>query len=558
MEQPTTLDLYGTGKRSYPLHRHRIAALLSVVSFFSVSSMPLAAYLSESLPWQGQLTTAPIIANYTEFRAQSLSRFRRAYNNTTLPLGATYFVDSDASVQLARQTVRLGQAPTSTDVCFGTRLRELPGLIFYTPAHIDLLCQLLVAPDVSAVNWEAQGVCLHNMILLLDLGHTCMWLTPGDAVRNVTDAHRATLYFAYAEARYATFVWGKLLFRVATTAFVWRRLWCRYYRHCAALERLVRANGHRWAMPAGNWHYELLLGDSTAIVLIDPWIAFAYFLDVWSSCSTLSMVVVQLAQAADVWLMLLSTVYLARMVWFAYWGLCLTSFALKRLRKEHIFEQVDPTLLALAATVYGPALTYALAAVPALTRFYEWLLICGVPDKFAGHANDGTAGSAMLTVLVATIPLGYGFLAPHFCRRPPPAADVFASYRYNNFKNRAAFWLLTGTGPGVVELGGGVHAALHADPRLRVSPTISWRAADCFLLCYCDGQLHEKLRVSLTSALDMARVPISSSPTKSAFVVDKLKRPPQPLITVVPTCRVAPLTASYTIEPAMQPSAWCM
>ncbi|OQR87706.1 hypothetical protein ACHHYP_08118 [Achlya hypogyna] len=542
------------GQQRYPLRRNRLGLFVSLASLCNIASMPLAAYLSEYLPWTGPIgsTTA---TNYSSFNAEKLTLVRRRYNRSTLPAGIQYTIDTRYDVQVARQILRLGQPPASVSECFRDYLLGLPGLIFYSNTHVDLICHVLQSPNTSAVrNWDAEGSCFVGKFCSFAIGYTCVWLVPGNTISGAGNASDvATLNFAYTETRNASWVWAMFFYRLATTTAVWLRMWRCYYRHCVDLEHRVQREGHRRSMQRGAWSYELIVGDPTAIVLLDPWIASAFFLDIWLSCSNLAIAVLQVTQNVDFRTTAFSMTYLARAVWFAYWGLCIVSYFLKRWHKEHLFAEVDPTLVAVAVAVYGPLLTWTNGNVAMLARLYQSLFNCLVPPVRQGEEVEAVVGSIVYTCIIVSLPLFYGFAAPH--HRRDPAAIEYHSFNYNNLKNRLALRMLAKY-DAVKVYGGNVHAAVHADPRLKSCPTVSLCATDCFLLCYCNGRLEEKLRLSLVRTLDVQRITITDAKEPSRFHMNELRLPRQRVL-VEGTLGPSKATA-YELQRPTEPSVWCL
>ncbi|KDO22644.1 hypothetical protein SPRG_12273 [Saprolegnia parasitica CBS 223.65] len=431
---------------------------------------PLTAYISEYLPWTGKLSPPLAYANYTDFVSTELDRSRAMYSNSTIPDGNLYLVDKPNNAQVARALLHLGQPPSmSFRTCFNTQLPGLPGLVFYTNRAMEMLCAAMTAPNASAVNWTAQGSCFQATLCTLSTGHVCFWLLPGNVVhRESSDATAMTLTYVYYESRFGPWIWFKFGYRIASTLFVWYRLWHGYYKHVWALKSVLQGRGHRATLPSGVWSYELVVGDPTAIILMDPSVATLYFLDIWLSVTNLAVAIMQVAQSGSLEHVFRSTWYLSRTVWFAYWSLCLVSYGLKRFHKEHVFADVDPTVLAIAVMVYGPLLTWMNGHIPVFTRLYQW---------------------------------------------------TFTFY-YNNIKNRVTLGTLRRRPPRQTARGGTVHAIMETYPQLKATPTINLRATDCFVLCYCNGQLYERLRVSLLQCLDRrdADKVIAHSAEPSEFV----------------------------------------
>ncbi|KDO17600.1 hypothetical protein SPRG_16857 [Saprolegnia parasitica CBS 223.65] len=123
----------------------------------------------------------------------------------------------------------------------------------------------------------------------------------------------------------------------------------------------------------------------------------------------------------------------------------------------------------------------------------------------------------MYTLLIACLPLGYGFAVPalrHRLRKHQGEAPNYASPFYNSIKNRTIFGLLApfratadvhpieATTPRVLERGGAIYSLFETNSRYKNCPTISLRSADCFLLCYHNDTLVSKIRLSLLCSLD--------------------------------------------------------
>ncbi|KDO28710.1 hypothetical protein SPRG_05671, partial [Saprolegnia parasitica CBS 223.65] len=203
----------------------------------NVSSLPLAAYISEPLPWQGSSFPPAAYTNYSDFNVAFLARNQRLYSNTTLPAGTTFLADETTNAQVARAIITLHAQPAlSFDECFARSLLGLPGLVFYTNANMQRICATL-HNATSAVD-DAENACFQSRLFTYEYGRSCLWLVPGDAISARTDTpdRVVTLYFVKAELRPRGFDYGLFFYRIGTTLFVWYRLYVHYYRHCLELE----------------------------------------------------------------------------------------------------------------------------------------------------------------------------------------------------------------------------------------------------------------------------------------------------------------------------------
>ncbi|EQC35446.1 hypothetical protein SDRG_07156 [Saprolegnia diclina VS20] len=394
---------------SYRVRRNRLGSFICIASMLNVSSMPLAAYISEYLPWRGAFTPPETHANYTSFSAATLALHQERYSNATLPAGTTFLVDDNYNTQVVRALVPVHAQPLRFGDCFATSILGLPGLSFYSDSLNNFVCNVLDNPTTLVAN----GSCFHLNMLSRPYDRACLWFVPGDGISshpNKADKV-VTLYFVKTELRTPAFAWFLFVYRLGTTLFVWYRLYVHYYRHCLELEARLRRFGHRLKMPAGDWSYEIVLGDPTAIVLMDAWVASLYYLDTWFGCTNIGTATLQMQDSGDALLMLRGVMYLARTVWFAYWGLCLVSYALKRWKKQHAFKEVDPTVVAIVVTINGPAFTFMTGHVVIFARFYQWMFNCLIPRAFQGQEVEVGLVSIIFTVLTIHMPVAYGLVA---------------------------------------------------------------------------------------------------------------------------------------------------
>ncbi|KDO28709.1 hypothetical protein SPRG_05670 [Saprolegnia parasitica CBS 223.65] len=232
----------------------------------------------------------------------------------------------------------------------------------------------------------------------------------------------------------------------------------------------------------------------------------------------------QIQVSGNLSLVLQGVLYMSRTVWFAYWGLCLVSYGLKRWEKQHVFSEVDPTVLAIAVTVYGPAFVFMLEHIAAFSRMYHALFYCLVPTDLQSQESEAALVCIIYTLTTLSIPLAYGLVAG-CVRRPRPIPADCSSVRYNSVKSAALFQASKALHMATQRpaRGGTIYHAMDLNPRLKLCPTINLRGTDCFLLCYCNGVLIERLRLSLLSGVDLKRAAISHATRPSKYVVNELR-----------------------------------
>ncbi|EQC30903.1 hypothetical protein, variant [Saprolegnia diclina VS20] len=530
----------------------------------------MKAYISEYLPWTAPPLLNTSYANYSDFNTRSLAHNRLVYTATTLPMHAAYHYDRTNDVQVLRTTIPY---PYPKDIpqsrCLSEMLLGMPGLIYYTEPEMAVVCALASPGNATIADLTANGSCFYDKVATITFGTSCLWLTLGDALHGTNASDVVTLTYTYAATRFEVFLWLKFGYRLLLTLFVLWRMWFCYYRHCFALEAAVRSRGHAFVRrDASAWRYEVVLGDPTALILVDPKVALAFLADIWLSTSNVGVSILRASQNGDLDVLYVNVLYLSRTVWFAYCALCVTAYWLKRSHKEHLFAEVDPTLVAVAVTIYGPIFSWVSGNVAFMTRMYHWLFLLAVPPAVRGQENEMAIGCALYTLVIACLPLIYGFGAPryrHWLRRDPSVLPRdFTSHHYNNLKNRLMLscFCQHHVDAAMVARGGRVYKLFEANAAYQASPTISLRGSDVFLLCYHDDVLEEKIRLSLLAVLDemadSSAVSVVEAPTPSGYIANELVLPtkvtfPTPLGSVT-----AALSRHCEIRRPVVPSVWCM
>ncbi|KDO29715.1 hypothetical protein SPRG_05665 [Saprolegnia parasitica CBS 223.65] len=556
----------GPGKgdvRQGPRTVRRNAFILSVSLLFllNVLCMPMKAYLSEDVPW-GPLIERPIFPNYSSFNATILDKYQTEYAFTRLPNTSTYFSDASSDVQVVRLALDLNaHVAVAVEDCVGSFLRGMPGVVYFTSSVRNLLCELGATASVRPAQWHNRGLCVYDMYFTINLGHQCVWLEFDPAQPN-------TLVVVSALAMYTTYMWRwfKFIFRILVTLRILHVVWTDYYLHCYALEHVLATRGHLATMPDGDWSYEVLWGDPTAFVLLHPGIALTFVIDYWLSVDVVTVVIVRASQNDDIIVMLTAFLYLSRTVWFAYAAMGLTSYVLKRWHKEHLFAEVDLTLVAIGATCYGPAASWASGNVTFLLETFQFFFEALVPVAEKGQEFEGCLSSLVYTLMLASMPIMYGFTRPLLRRRTSTIQLVpcthsgtvdparYSSFLYNGFKTRLVFTALhrwtRDYRAGIPSVGGSIYTLFDLDARYKQYPTTRFRGPDVFVHCYCNGKLVEILRLSLLVAFDRnvntPNMAIATSDQPSPYTVYTIQLPTS-------ETQKTPLLLCPS-----KPSAWCL
>ncbi|CAK4329733.1 unnamed protein product [Aphanomyces euteiches] len=118
--------------------------------------------------------------------------------------------------------------------------------------------------------------------------------------------------------------------------------------------------------------YQIMLGDPGYVVLTDPFVSLAMFVDIWCGPPYVIMAVMR--------------------VWFAYLCMRGLSSLVKWRRWEASFAPVDPDFLAISAYVYGGPLASCVAMTPVAWIFGHLWDLC-LPQAQKNEAIEGIVGT---------------------------------------------------------------------------------------------------------------------------------------------------------------------
>ncbi|KDO18273.1 hypothetical protein SPRG_15480 [Saprolegnia parasitica CBS 223.65] len=560
---PTLGILKLATRRRYKLRHDPCLFVTSLFISVSMIIMPLEAYVSEMLPWTSPAPFNPPFATFAEFNGTTLATVQALYNRDTLPVGARYVANPERNSYVLRRLVRPLNDSSMTDgstQCLASFLVGLPGVLFYGPAMNDILCTFAASGGATT-----SGTCLTVTFLSLPIANECLWLQRGNDLAMTNQSEDFTLTFALTQYPYPWLLWLKFVTRVVSTSVILHCLWFKYYRHYFSVARYLCRHGHQSNLKKKYvWCYHLIAGDPTVILVTNPYVVGGFFLDLCLSPHVIAASVLKLLQIDDITTLLSAALYLFRMVWIAYASLCVTSYGLKKYRKEHMFAEVDPTLMTITIVCYGPFIWLLGGFVPDFLEWWQWLLVCVEPAPLERIEILFVGG--VYIVLVACLPLSYGFVAGYLRSGKPRHGALinftkYASFQYNSLKNRALFTVshpvrgsdaISGT-----SYGGLMYALFDWNPRYKAVPTMNLRGADCFLLCYCNDHLASRMRLSLLHALDC-----NLSDPQLAIRINP--RPSQYPANALEITRLASETGSLAeasqivLSLPRKPSLWCI
>ncbi|KAH9186661.1 hypothetical protein AeNC1_011362, partial [Aphanomyces euteiches] len=316
--------------------------------------------------------------------------------------------------------------------------------------------------------------------------------------------------------------WFKFIFRWLVAIYVLHVLWTRYYTHCRVLLSNLRCVG----LGPEIVHYRVIFGDPAYVILTDPIVSVAIFVDIWYSMPYTIAAGMRVSQFSDLWSYALGCMYLSRTVWFAYLGMRGLSSFIKWRRWESSFAPVDPTFLALISYISGGPMTSFITKTPAAWAFRRTLTVL-LTESEKEEAVEGILGVLIYTVMMPRIQLSTpewlscGGITAMVRNSRSDYSDVFVGRRvklgvqstnektfshpfYNDIKAVVLFSLvMRQQSPSCLSIGGSLHSLYHKNSRYRSLPLFSHRAADVFVVCYnADGRAVKQVRLSLSSWLD--------------------------------------------------------
>ncbi|CAK4676942.1 unnamed protein product [Aphanomyces euteiches] len=349
-------------------------------------------------------------------------------------------------------------------------------------------------------------ICQHQCLVGISFGEFCFWLD--EVVDSVQDSNspRYEVWVAIYPLETPQLSWFKFIFRSVVSTYVLRVFWTRYYRQFGPLLHNLRTIG----FGSEYMHYDVVLGDPAYAILIDPFVSFAMFVDIWCGAPYLGMATIRVSQFQDMLSYALGCMYFSRTVWFAYLCMRGLSAVVKWRRWEASFAPVDPGFLAICAYVYGGPMTSAIVFSP-MVRLTRKSFSYFLPSALHGQAIESSLITIFFTLAMAQLPLVYSLAATKWSRykqrrrleksRRETATISFSNPAYNDIK--AIILLSMVMRKHHPTTGGSLHKLYHTDPRYRSMPLFSHRAADCFVVCYnTDGNVAKRVRLSLLAWLD--------------------------------------------------------
>ncbi|OQS04772.1 hypothetical protein THRCLA_03016 [Thraustotheca clavata] len=277
-------------------------------------------------------------------------------------------------------------------------------------------------------------------------------------------------------------------------------MWQKYYRHYYDLAINLRLLGIEDAKPTDR--IEIVVGDPTSIILLNPYVSIAFILDIWVSIEFFIHALSRVTQFYEIKLCLLACFYLSRMLWLAYGALILLSYILKKIHYEKSFSEADPTLTAIIVSIITGPITNLNSRTIFFIDLYYHLFLSFAKDE---NSSDGAIPVVVFCFTIGMLPIVAGFLlkCPN-CPHKRNGAIPYGSITMNDIKHRFThyFNFMTFSDTASIVKGGGMYQLFAHNRKYKRNLVMSQRGEDCYVV-FGLGKQRTSVRLSLLSCIDL-------------------------------------------------------
>ncbi|RHY17969.1 hypothetical protein DYB36_012567, partial [Aphanomyces astaci] len=184
-----------------------------------------------------------------------------------------------------------------------------------------------------------------------------------------------TVYYVYRPV-VKMMLWRlvKLLYRIGLCVWIFMLCTTHYYCHVYHLYNNLKTIPLHVTSPAMT-RYEIVVGEPTCVVLSNPWLCWAFVVDICASTEYVGQACLRVCQTEN-WLYFgLGLLYLGRTVWCAYSTLTILNIMLKRCHRTTWFAPANTTVLAVAATWAGGGIVTIQKQWPKVLDLYTSLFL---------------------------------------------------------------------------------------------------------------------------------------------------------------------------------------
>ncbi|KAH9112900.1 hypothetical protein AeMF1_012830 [Aphanomyces euteiches] len=469
----------------------------NVIFVINLATTPFMAYLTEPRPGEVQVNLMPLWDTFEDFVNVTTAYFRQIHNSQTM---GTLVSRRDTATNTfgIRRDLTIPYS-VSEDEAFRL-LIDMPAAVFYGSGVRTYVLTFFTANETTRNQMQPWQICQHERYMSMTWLEFCLW------IEETAPTQYTAWGVTYINEGHPS-MWSKFTFRCILSMYVVRVLWKRYYRHYIILLSNLRHVG----IAQRYVRYEIVVGDPAYAILSDPLVSFCMVVDIWWNVDYISFAFMRVTQFQDIWLYISGCMYLSRYVWFAYLGLRIMSFVVKRRRWESLFAPMDPGLLAIGAYIYaGPIISVLGTTKMAWIFYFMWPFF--LPPEMSEQAVEAITVVSFVSVLMMTLPVIASRLFMIWENRidlklvdkvhPTGSTSSFSNYTYNDMK---AYLLLSLTMKKQSRRtsGGSVYKLYQESLRYKKIALSSHKAADCFVLCYnSDGCLEQQIRLSLLPYLN--------------------------------------------------------
>ncbi|OQS05255.1 hypothetical protein THRCLA_20675 [Thraustotheca clavata] len=482
----------------YRVYFNKRSVFASFIMLINVAIMPLKAYISEPFPWKPMEPTqflASCSPNVILCMPQVLDYIHN--KSQGMPVDKTHIEGRQWDV--FRFT--LPPLPSKDEDPFNY-LVEMPFYNFYTPYEQSLVSKIVQ----RKINISEFRTIQAELIFSVPFSYAVFWTEPNN-----------TLYVGFLkETTTLSWVAFKFSYRIGFCIYIIARMWHQYFQHYHHLAKNLRAFGLEGALRSDS--IEIVMGDPTSIILLNPMVSIIFVIDVWVSMEYISVAIAKLNQLVVAHEIAIACLYLSRTLWFAYGTLNGISYILKKIHKEKSFTEADPTLTAMAVMIAVGPLTKVQAQAIFFVQLYYYIFQCFARDT---NSNEISIAIVLYTIIIGSLPISFGLTSKwlHKCHSRRVSSSVaYGSFMMNDIKHRFThhFNFMSLSEPACIVKGGTLYQLFAQDCKYKQNLAISQRGTDCYLL-FGVGDKRTSVRLSLLSSIDTNHHIPSITKPKTAF-----------------------------------------
>ncbi|KAG9400955.1 hypothetical protein AC1031_009679 [Aphanomyces cochlioides] len=319
----TYTKVHSTRQNEPSVRLSRWSVVYNVAFVVNLATTPFMAYLTEPLLGKIAQVHLPEWNSFQEYTDIVSTYLHALYNNTTMPY------------EVCKQDRTTNTIPDSQVQGYIT---HMAGSSFFGEGVDAYMTTFFTSNASSRAVMKPWRICQHHCLVGINFGEFCFWLDA--VVDGVQDSNspRYAVWVAVYPLETPQLSWFKLIFRSVVSTYVLYVFWTRYYRQYGPLLHNLRTVG----LGSEYMHYQAVLGDPGYAILIDPFVSFAIFVDIWCGAPYIAIATILVSQFQDLLSYAVGCMYLSRTVWFAYLCMRGLSAVVKWRQWEAWFAPVDP------------------------------------------------------------------------------------------------------------------------------------------------------------------------------------------------------------------------